>query len=56
MTTKISPYKNSDMRFGRRGPEPHDYSVKTWFLTPEQLEAYKNGDRSVVYGLTKKTS
>lgn len=41
--TKISPYRSGEPRFGRR-PHNIDMSVKTYQLTPEQLERYRNGE------------
>lgn len=42
---KISAYRTGEPRFGRRDPKPHDYSVKTSFLSPEELEKYRNGEK-----------
>jgi chromosome segregation ATPase len=41
--TKISPSRMGPPRFGNR-PHNIDTSVKTYQLTPEQLERYKNGE------------
>jgi chromosome segregation ATPase len=41
--TKVSPYRSGPPRFGNR-PHNIDTSVKTYQLTPEQLERYKNGE------------
>jgi uncharacterized protein YukE len=42
--TKISPSRMGPPRFGNR-PHNIDTSVKTYQLTPEQLERYKNGEK-----------
>jgi acetolactate synthase small subunit len=42
--TKVSPYRSGPPRFGNR-PHNIDTSVKTYQLTPEQLERYKNGEK-----------
>jgi chromosome segregation ATPase len=42
--TRVSPYRSGPPRFGNR-PHNIDSSVKTYQLTPEQLERYKNGER-----------
>jgi DNA repair exonuclease SbcCD ATPase subunit len=42
--TKVSPYRMGPPRFGSR-PHNIDTSVKTYQLTPEQLERYKNGEK-----------
>jgi chromosome segregation ATPase len=41
--TKVSPSRMGPPRFGNR-PHNIDTSVKTYQLTPEQLERYKNGE------------
>jgi hypothetical protein len=41
--TKISPSRMGPPRFGNR-PHNIDTSVKTYQLTPEQLERYRNGE------------
>ncbi|WP_447579910.1 hypothetical protein [Acinetobacter baumannii] len=47
---KISAYRTGEPRFGRRDPKPHDYSVKTSFLSPEELEKYRNGKKIYLLG------
>ncbi|SFA54795.1 hypothetical protein SAMN05192569_105520 [Parageobacillus thermantarcticus] len=42
--TKISPSRMGPPRFGNR-PHGIDTTVKTYQLTPEQLERYKNGEK-----------
>ncbi|UKL29986.1 helix-turn-helix domain-containing protein [Bacillus phage PK1] len=42
---KVSAYRTGEPRFGLRDPKPHDYSVKTSFLSPEELEKYRNGEK-----------
>jgi predicted transcriptional regulator len=42
--TKISPSRMGPPRFGNR-PHNIDTSVKTYQLTPEQLERYRNGEK-----------
>lgn len=41
--TKVSPYRSGEVRFGRR-PHGIDTTVRTYKLTPEQLERYRNGE------------
>lgn len=41
--TKISPYRSGEPRFGRRAHNI-DTTVRTYQLTPEQLERYRNGE------------
>ncbi|MED3716054.1 hypothetical protein P4518_01455 [Geobacillus thermodenitrificans] len=41
--TSVSSYRSGPPRFGNR-PHNIDTSVKTYQLTPEQLERYKNGE------------
>jgi chromosome segregation ATPase len=41
--TNVSSYRSGPPRFGSR-PHNIDTSVKTYQLTPEQLERYKNGE------------
>lgn len=41
--TRVSPYRSGPPRFGRR-PHNIDMSVKTYQLTPEQLERMRNGE------------
>ena len=42
--TKVSPYRMGPPRFGTK-PYVFDNSVKTYQLTPEQLERYRNGEK-----------
>lgn len=42
--TKISPSRMGPPRFGNR-PHGIDTTVRTYQLTPEQLERYKNGEK-----------
>jgi len=42
--TNVSSYRSGPPRFGSR-PHNIDTSVKTYQLTPEQLERYKNGEK-----------
>lgn len=42
--TKISPSRMGPPRFGNR-PHNIDSTVRTYQLTPEQLERYRNGER-----------
>lgn len=42
--TKVSPYRMGPPQFGNR-PHNINTSVKTYQLTPEQLERYKNGEK-----------
>ncbi|WP_172418660.1 hypothetical protein ACPVTF_04075 [Geobacillus icigianus] len=42
--TRVSPYRSGPPRFGRR-PHNIDATVRTYQLTPEQLERYKNGEK-----------
>jgi hypothetical protein len=42
--TKISSYRMGPPRFGTK-PYVFDNSVKTYQLTPEQLERYRNGEK-----------
>ena len=41
---KVSPYRSGDPRFGLRTPaDGWKPELKEYKLTPEELEAYKNG-------------
>lgn len=40
---RISPYRSGPVRFGNR-PHGIDTTVRTYQLTPEQLERYRNGE------------
>jgi chromosome segregation ATPase len=42
--TKVSPYRSGPPRFGNRSHNI-DTSVKTYKLTPDQLERYRNGEK-----------
>ncbi|WNS74258.1 hypothetical protein RRV45_15210 [Bacillus sp. DTU_2020_1000418_1_SI_GHA_SEK_038] len=46
MSAKISKYRTGEPRFGTRGSKDiWDSSVKTSFLSPEELAKYRNGDK-----------
>ncbi len=42
--TKVSPYRSGEVRFGRR-PHNIDTTVRTYQLTPEQLERLRAGEK-----------
>lgn len=43
--TKISPYRNGEVRFGLKSHSDNwDNSVKVSYLPPEELEKYRNGE------------
>lgn len=45
-STKVSKYRTGEIRFGRKGsPDKWDSSVKVSVLSPEELAAYRNGER-----------
>jgi transposase len=45
-STKVSKYRTGEIRFGRKGsPDSWDSSVKVSVLSPEELAAYRNGER-----------
>lgn len=45
MDAKLSDYQSGSPRFGYRDPEPFDRSVKRYFLSSEELEKYRNGEK-----------